>query len=287
MSDVVNAENLNSAMNIESSAENADNNKQSQTDAIQATSWLDNLPEDLKGNKSLSKFTDMSGLAKSYLELEKNKDKGLMLPNEDASDEEWDKIYQKLGMPEDRKYISSDRRAELIKDNFADDDTLSAYEDLFAKSGLTKRQSNKALEQIITNIKSGNESYSKMQQQEIAGNMAKINEKYGKDATEKMNILKGTMAKYGSEELASLVKESNYKPVLVDLLIKLGELDKSDSLIAGERQERARNKDSAVKEIKALESNNEFMLKYKDKKHINHKDAVAQMRDLYDIAYSE
>lgn len=115
MSDVVNAENLNSAMNIESSAENADNNKQSQTDAIQATSWLDNLPEDLKGNKSLSKFTDMSGLAKSYLELEKNKDKGLMLPNEDASDEEWDKIYQKLGMPEDRKYISSDRRAELIK----------------------------------------------------------------------------------------------------------------------------------------------------------------------------
>jgi hypothetical protein len=285
MSDNINAENLSNAMNIKAAAENVDNNRQDQTDTKAISSWLDTLPEDLRANKSLSKFTDMGSLAKSYLELEKNK--GLVLPAEDASDEEWDKVYLRLGMPEDRKYISAEKRAELIKDNFADEDTLSAYEDLFAKSGLTKRQSNKALEQIIANIKSGNESYSKIQEKEMADNMAKINEKYGKDATEKMNILKGAMAKYGSEELSSLVKESNYAPVFVDLLIKLGELDKSDSLIAGQRQERARNKESAIKEIKALESNNEFMLKYKDKKHINHKDAVAQMKDLYDIAYSE
>jgi len=296
--DNITVENLTSAMTGADSANNSESSNKEESKNAQepdpsskttapTSSWLDSLPDDLKGNKSLSKFTDQSSLVKSYLELEKNRDRGLLMPSDDASDEEWDKMYKKLGMPEDRKYISSEKRAEFIKDELADEDSLTAYEELFANSGLTKRQSEKALKQIMANTAQARKNYTEGAEQETAANIAKINEKYGKDATEKINILQATMAKHGSKELVSLVKENSYSPALVDILIKLGEADKSDSLVAGEKQERVRSKESAKKEIKGLESDDKFMLKYKDKKHVGHDGAVERMQELYDIAYNE
>jgi hypothetical protein len=157
--DNITVENLTSAMtgadsasNSESSSKESENAQEPDANSKTTTptsSWLDSLPDDLKGNKSLAKFTDQNALVKSYLELEKNRDRGLSMPSDDASDEEWDKMYKKLGMPEDRKYISSEKRAEFIKGELADEDSLTAYEELFANSGLTKRQSEKALKHIM------------------------------------------------------------------------------------------------------------------------------------------
>ena len=249
--------------------------------------WLEGLPDDLRGVKSLSKFNDLTSLAKSYMELEKNLDKRIIMPGDEASDEDWGKLFIKLGMPEDKKYITDEKKAELLKNNLTDGETLSLYEELFHKGNLTKRQGEKILNQIIENAQNANEELIKVQKASREANMAKFYEVYKDQTSEKLNILKGVMSKYGSAELVDLVEETNYAPVLINLLLKLGEGIRSDSLVSGKSEPTISDKETAVKEIKRLESDKEFMLKYAGKSHVGHKQAVSELNDLYEIAYKK
>ena len=251
------------------------------------SNWLQSLPEDLRGLKSLEKFSDTNSLVKSYIELEKSLDKKISLPTDTANDEEWLKLYSKLGMPEDKKYIADDRKAELLKNNLADEDTLSLYEDLFHKGNLTKRQGQKILEHIVQNAQNTNKSVSEAREKDRASNMTKFNEQHGEKVAEKLNILKATMAKHGSDELVGLIEESNYAPVLIDLLLKVGESNKEDMLISGKADQLINDKNSATKEIKRLESDAKFMLEYRDKKHVGHSAAIVKMNELYATAYNK
>ena len=280
-------DNLSQAINNSSSPAVGNNTGDSSAGSTSnPNSWLQTLPEDIRSSKSLAKFNDPNALAKSYLELEKSLDKRISLPADDANDEEWNKVFAKLGMPEDKKYILDEKRAELLKNNLADEDTLKLYEDLFHKGNLTKRQGERILEQIIESAKNSNNALIEAQKQARQANTVKFHEKYGDKSTEKLNILKATMAQHGSKELVDLVEESNYSPILIDLLLKLGESSKSDSLVSGKTNPLISTKEDAKKEIKRLESDKEFMLIYGDKGHAGYDEAIKKMQSLYDLAYN-
>ena len=81
--------------------------QQSQPSELTATetpttkvSWRDSLPDDIKGNTSLEKFSDVSTLAKSYINAESmiGKDK-MVVPGVNTTEDEWNDIYTKLGRP--------------------------------------------------------------------------------------------------------------------------------------------------------------------------------------------
>jgi hypothetical protein len=272
-----------------SGSSGADNNSGDSTSTLKSNvgDWLQGLPEDIRSSKSLAKFNDLPALAKSYLELEKNLDKRILMPSEEASDEEWSKVFAKLGMPEDKKYIADEKKAELLKNNLADEETLLLYEDLFHKGNLTRRQGEKILERIIENAQNSNKELIEARKTAREANLAKFQETYKESTSEKLNILKGVMSRYGSAELVDLVEETNYAPVLIDLLLKLGEGIKGDSLVSGKSNPLISDKETARKEIKRLESDREFMVKYAGKGHVGHKQAVKELNDLYDIAYKE
>ncbi|MGX6959680.1 MAG: hypothetical protein ACIPMY_00080 [Rickettsia endosymbiont of Pentastiridius leporinus] len=61
-------------------------------------SWLSSLSDELKNSKSLKKFKDISSLASSYLEAEKNLNSRVAVPKNDVSNEEWHKFYSRLGL---------------------------------------------------------------------------------------------------------------------------------------------------------------------------------------------
>ena len=67
----------------------------------ETTSWRDSLPEDLKAEKSLESFKDVNSLAKSYVHAAaKIGAKGLIIPADDAPQEEKDAFAAALGRPE-------------------------------------------------------------------------------------------------------------------------------------------------------------------------------------------
>jgi len=65
---------------------------------LNESNWKDFIPEDIRGSDSLSKFTDVGALAKSYINAEKmiGKD-SVVIP---TTEEEFQEVYTKLGRPE-------------------------------------------------------------------------------------------------------------------------------------------------------------------------------------------
>jgi len=66
--------------------------------------WRDALAEDLRGDADLSRFQDVSSLARSYLDLERRMADVAGaddLPGPDSDDAAWDRLFDRLGRPRD------------------------------------------------------------------------------------------------------------------------------------------------------------------------------------------
>jgi|TARA_B100000242_G_scaffold151703_1_gene108333 hypothetical protein len=100
-------------------------------------SWRDSLPDDIKDNASLSKFSDVSTLAKSYINAEQmiGKDK-FVVPSQSASEEEWAEVYAKLGRPEaaDQYQIDTSGIEDL------DENMFNGFREAAHKHGLNDQQ---------------------------------------------------------------------------------------------------------------------------------------------------
>lgn len=107
-----------------------------QTETVEV-SWRDNLPEDIRDNASLSKFTDVSTLAKSYINAEQmiGKDK-FVIPGQSASEEEWSEVYGKLGRPSSPDEYNID--VSSIQD--LDENVFNGFKDAAHKHGLNDTQ---------------------------------------------------------------------------------------------------------------------------------------------------
>ncbi len=97
-------------------------------------SFLDTLPEDLRGDPSLRNFTDAAGLAKSYVHAQRmiGADK-IALPGKAATEDDWRPIWSKLGAPDNAEGY------QISGEGFAEQELQSFKEQAYA-IGLTGQQ---------------------------------------------------------------------------------------------------------------------------------------------------
>jgi len=102
-------------------------------------SWRDSLPDELKSNASLEKFSDVSTLAKSYINAESmiGKDK-MVIPGANTTEDEWNDIYDKLGRPSDPN--AYELTAELAEGEPIDEQLMSSFKETAHKHGLSPTQ---------------------------------------------------------------------------------------------------------------------------------------------------
>ena len=62
--------------------------------------WMTGLPEDLKKDATLSRFKTLEELAKSHRELRAIQGRSISIPGEEATQEELNEFYKKLGRPD-------------------------------------------------------------------------------------------------------------------------------------------------------------------------------------------
>ena len=114
---------------------------QSQTSVLSGeqttqNNFQDLIPEEYRGEKSLSNFKDMNDFVKSYLSAQKivGADK-IPIPNKFATEEDWKAVFNKLGAPEkpeDYKYN--------FKEGEVDQELLSTFNQQAHKLGLLPQQ---------------------------------------------------------------------------------------------------------------------------------------------------
>lgn len=69
---------------------------ESTTSAPAQTSFLDSLPEDLRGDSSLAPIKDLEGLVKGYVHSQRMLGNSVRIPGEDAGPEQLEEFYKKL-----------------------------------------------------------------------------------------------------------------------------------------------------------------------------------------------
>jgi len=186
--------------------------------------WRADLPEDIRTNETLAKFTDVNGLAQGYINAEQliGRDK-IPMPK---TDDEWESTYTRLGRPEtDAEY------AMPISDNFepAVQEALKLDIDvmrpMFHKLGLNNKQAtnlfteySNLVDQKIKEVKEGAITAKTNAEVELKA-------EFGQGYEGKMVLANRAAEAIGGKELLDLFDstEIGSHPTMVKAFIKIGE----------------------------------------------------------------
>lgn len=179
--------------------------------------WMSQLPEDIRNDadamKQLGKFAKIGDLAKSYSELESKLGRSIVQPGKEASSEEVESFWQKLGKPKDAKSYgiedadSDSYKAIAYAHNLTDAQAKGLWKSL-KEAGIAKV---KEMQEALT--KKGVELDSKLQKE------------FGTSYQEKLTMLQRGMQKYGGAEMSKKLKNAGllYDEDIVRMFILLGE----------------------------------------------------------------
>jgi hypothetical protein len=199
--------------------------------AAPAVDWKSSLSEDLRGEKSLSDFKDVSAMAKSYVETKKMMGDAVRLPKTDAPPEDWDKFYARLGRPEaPDKYEF--KRPQLAEGAKYDEEMETAFKGLAHKAGLHPRQAQSLLE-----------GYNAMQAerlQKYTGQMEEgvnsLKKEWGQNYDKNLSVATRAVKELGGDELIAMLDETGLgnHPTLIKLFSRLGQDMTEDTFVVGD-----------------------------------------------------
>ena len=180
--------------------------------------WTSQLLKEISGNadymKRLNKFENISDLAKSYAELEGKLGNSLVKPGKDATAEEVNAFYEKLGKPKDvNGYSINDEEAGVLKqlaydNNLTDEQLKGVYEGL-KNIGIKSAENLQAARQRL--LRETDEA---------------LHKEYGNKYSEKIALMQRGIKNYGGVELGTMLDNAGvlYHPAIVKLFIQLGEM---------------------------------------------------------------
>lgn len=181
--------------------------------------WGAQLSKELKENKDavkgLSKFEDISGLASSYLELEKKLGTMQTIPGEKATKEELDAFYKKLGKPEAAEKYSFKQEEEAEK--------------LLAKAAYDANLSDAQAKQIYDFLhKAGSEQQNRIKeyiQKQAQETDAALKKEFGNQAEEKISNYTKALKAFGTSEVMARLEETGlaFNADVVKMFIRIGE----------------------------------------------------------------
>ena len=159
----------------------------SQESAPPAASFQDSLPEDLRGNPSLKNFNDVGSLAKSYVHAQRmvGADK-IPLPGNNSTDDDWSRVYDKLGRPADIKDYDVS-----LPEIFEDD----GFRKSIHAAGLNQKQAASVAQFMQSQTEAANGKLDAYREQAKLDTETELRAEYGKAFGEKVQRAQAT-AKY-------------------------------------------------------------------------------------------
>lgn len=109
-----------------------------------AKSWKEAIPEELRNDPNISKFTELESLAKSYVNATRmiGQDK-VAIPNNNSTEDQWNEVYDKLGRPESADKYQLDVKSDVVP---FDESAIKSFTENAHKLGLNNKQAQGILE---------------------------------------------------------------------------------------------------------------------------------------------
>lgn len=242
--------------------------------------WRDGLSDELKTEKTLENFKDVSGLAKSYMHIltKFGKDK-MTVPDKSTTPEQFQELWNKLGRPE-----SADKYELKLQEGtqIEDESFLTKFKDVGHKLGLNTTQMQGLFDMY-------NESQGEFETTSNASDAAQVAEgikgletKWGTEFKQNCHMANLVLKEYGHEGLDAHIKGSwGNDPQLIELLSTIGAavLKEGDIKEGAISNLQGKSPEQAQSEINAIMGDNKHA--FFDRDNIGHKEAVKQMEKLH------
>ncbi len=190
----------------------------SNTEPQKTPTWFEQLSEEAKGDeklvKTLSKFTKVEDLAKSYAELQHLMGSRIELPKDDADADAMNAFWQKVGKP---------KTADEYDIEGGDD--AKSFKELAYSSNLTAKQAKdmyaivkaKGLEVLNNQRQELNDRYHAVENA--------LKEEYGNQFSTKVAMLDKGIKAWGGDEVAKALIESGamFNVHVAKMFIRMGE----------------------------------------------------------------
>jgi len=160
--------------------------------------WRSNIPEEIRGHKSLQHINDVGALAKSYVHAQSmiGADK-VVVPGKSATPDEWNEFYARLGRPEspDAYELPQQEGAEV------NPDMSNWYKQMAHEIGLNSTQAAKLYEsynQFISNFQESTAVDHEMHVREVETNLRR---EFGQAFDDRMALGNGVVEQFGASDL--------------------------------------------------------------------------------------
>lgn len=185
--------------------------------------WVAQLTPDLKENESLTKFQSIADLGKSYLELEGKVGKAVRLPDTDATAEEWDEYYKKIGRPENPDDYALDK-AKVPKGYERSEEFDAAFRTAAFKNGLNDKQAAE-LYGIIANEIHTERSKPPIRISKTAA-QEQLREELKGDYDVSLTHMKRAFRQFATPELTATLESSGLgnHPEIIKMFVRIGQM---------------------------------------------------------------
>ena len=248
-----------------------------------SVSFLDTLPEDIRGEPSLKNFTDTAALAKSYISAQNmiGKDK-IPIPGQSATEEEWNEVYSKLGRPSQ----SADYNFKNVE-NF-EEAGLEFFRDIAFANGLSAKQAEGIAKSLTEKTSEADQEYQTHTETLVNEGIAELEKEWGQAYDQKITLgLQAAKTLDAQQMLSNLVLQDGRKlgevPEIIRLFVDLGGKLAEDNLIG--------EVDQSLPTPKKLQKEYEEITRkdgpYWDAKHPLHEKYVDQAQEINRQIYNE
>lgn len=243
-------------------------------DQTEESSWRTSLPEELRDNASLQKYSTVESLAKGYVNASSmlGRDK-LVMPN---SDDEWADMYSKLGRPEDATGYKFDE--VTMPDGFAlDENQLNDFQEKAHSVGLSEKQANELYGWYVGNQSTQFEGMVNSAEEQLIAAQTDLRKTWGNAYDQKFSAAERAVREFGGEELEQALAETGAgnNPMLIKAFAQIGEKLMGDTSLEG-GQQHAKTPDMIKEEISKIQNNPAFY----DKDNLERPAMVRRMQGL-------
>ncbi len=269
----------------------SDTSSESEEASVETSpSWRDEVPEDYRGEKTLSKYETIGDLAKGHVHLSRMMGNSVKIPGEDSTDEERNDFYTKLGRPETADAYDY-QRPDMPEGMHYDDGAEKAFKELAHKEGLTQGQLGSIMD-FYNKFALDSQIDRKLQMDEayFKGEAALQKEWGMKGYDRNVSIAQRAMKEFGGPELEKLLSEDprGSHPALIKAFYKMGLKSQEARPLDAEHDSSFLDVGSAQKEIENFNKpSHKFYKAYWDKEDPKHAEAVAYRDRLFEMAYPE
>jgi hypothetical protein len=243
---------------------------------------IDTISEDVRKDPNIAKYKNIDELAKGHLETVKLVGrKGVIIPGENATQEEKDKFLNSLGRPEKPEGYKFTPIDKLHPEIQITPESENVFRGVAHKLGLTQAQTDN-----LNNWYLGAMSAMLNQRDEKAVNETKaaetaLRQEYGGEYEQNINLAKKLVTKFFGKEGAEAFGDLGRKPSVLKGLVALGKKMSEDAVNHGELSDLTTTTVDAKKKIEQI---TEEILKT-DSNDKNYRKLLKERDALYEIAY--